>query len=61
MEEGKAEDPKADGNASGSDEEEEEIETPQEELDQNLLNACRENRTEDVLMWLDKRANPLYE
>jgi ankyrin repeat protein len=58
MEEGKA-DPKEED--MDSDEEEKEEETPQEELDKNLLDACRENRMEDVNLWLDKKANPLFE
>jgi ankyrin repeat protein len=59
MEEGKAEEKKNED--FDSDEEENEVETPQDELDKNLLDACRENRTDDVNFWLDKRANPLYE
>jgi ankyrin repeat protein len=58
MEEGKPEEKHEDVD---SDEEENEEETPQEELDKNLLDACRENRPDDVNYWLDKRANPLYE
>jgi len=60
MEEGKIDEHKEDG-GSGSDEEENEIETPPDVLDNNLLDACRENRTDDVVIWLDKRANPLFE
>lgn len=58
MEEGKA-DPKDDD--FDSDEEENEEETPQEELDKNLLDACRENRVDDVNLWIEKKANVLFE
>ncbi len=61
MEDNKEEEKKNDVEASGSDDESEEEEISQDELDKNLLAACRENRVEDVNLWLDKRANPIYE
>ena len=59
MEEEKA--PAKEDDFGDSDEEEAEDEMPEEELNKNLLDACRENRTEDVNLWLEKKANPVYE
>ena len=72
MEEGKAtnEEPAKDNadEGSGSEESAEEDVIPQDELDNNLLNACRENHTEEVLALIEKKdkknsgtANPLFE
>ena len=61
MEENKAEDVAKDADGSGSDEESQEDEISQDELDKNLLAACRENRNDDVVLWLDKHANPIFE
>ena len=52
---------KAPGDINSDYGEEDEEEIPQEEKDKNLLEACRENRVEDVLAHLEKEANPLYE
>lgn len=46
---------------SGSDSEQEEEETPQEEKDNALLQACRENNVEETMVQLSKGANPLFE
>jgi ankyrin repeat protein len=46
---------------SDSDEESQEEEISQQELNDNLLLACRENRIDDVKLWLDKKASALYE
>ena len=51
--------PVADASSSGEESQEDEI--PPEELADNLLAACRENRVEDVVFWLSKDANPLVE
>ena len=59
MEEGKADPPKDD--PSDSEGESNESEISQSELDKNLLECAKNNKIEDVNMWLDKGASPLYE
>lgn len=58
MEAEKKEDPKA-AAISDDDDEEEEEEMPQDELDMNLIMACKESNVEDAEQWLEKKANPL--
>ncbi len=45
----------------GEEEEEEEVEITQEQLDENLLKACKDNNIEDAEFWLSKGSNPCYE
>jgi len=48
--------------ADDDDEEEEpEEELKQEQLDDNLLKACKENNVEEVALWLSKHASPTFE
>ena len=48
--------------ADDDDEEEEpEEELKQEQLDDLLLKACKENNVEDVALWLSKHASPTFE
>ena len=51
------------GGAGDEDEEEEEPEEElkQEQLDDFLLKACKENNAEDVALWLGKHASPTFE
>ena len=45
---------------SDDDEEESEEEMPQEELDRNLLQACKDSNVEEAEAWLERKANPLF-
>ena len=45
---------------SDNDDEESEEEMPQEDLDINLLTACKDDNVEEAQEWLDRKANPLW-
>jgi len=51
------------GGAGDDDDEEEEPEEElkQEQLDDNLLKACKEDNVEEAALWLYKHASPTYE
>ncbi len=55
----------ASGGAEGGDDDDEEQEPEeelkQEQLDDFLLKACKENNAEDVALWLSKHASPTVE
>lgn len=52
----------AEGGLSEEDDDEYgEQQLPQEELDENLVNAAKANNIEDVENWLDKGGHPLFE
>lgn len=45
----------------GSEDEDPEEEISEEEKGMNLLQACRDNKYEDVMFWLEKRAVATFE
>ena len=49
------------GELDESDDESNEGEIPEEERNNGLLDACRENNTEEATKWLELKANALYE
>ena len=49
------------GGLDDSDDESNEGEIPEEERNNGLLDACRENNTEEATKWLELKANALYE
>lgn len=52
------------GGGRGDDDEEEEEpeeELKQEQLDDNLLKACKDNNIEEAALWLAKHASPTFE
>ena len=65
MAEAKPKDEVLGGAAAGGDDDEEEEEPEeelkQEQLDEFLLKACKENNVDEVALWLSKHASPTFE
>lgn len=60
MDEGKAEEA-AGRNESGSEDEDQEEDIKGPVKDANLLKACRENKYDEAIYWLEKGATPTHE